>query len=300
MAHETSSIDDVLMGQNPANLPRSPESVGDDYVADSPDVVEVESVSRETSASEETQPDEYGASNEAPEQTEVAKEVDEYGNDKPAPKMYTEDEVNERINRTIRERLSRMEKNGQQPTQQQVQQAQQNFNYDADSPESWQQQLEAFVEQTLDKRTQRQTQQAQQMQEQRAMEEFQAKFESGISRFKDFNDVAGKMPITNTMMMATRGLKDPAAFIYAASKRAPQELQRISNIADPYAQIVEIGKLEERMKQTKPTTKAPKPVGRTQEDSPIPHKSDKQPSIEDLIAKDEAKRRAKLNNQRRR
>lgn len=299
MAHETSSIDDVLLNQNPANLPKSPEATyePDDSVSE----VQIDNVSRETSASEETQADEYGASDETPEQTPAVKEVDEYGNDKPPAKMYSEDEVNERINRTIRERLSRMEKNGQQPTQQQVQQqAQQNFNYDAESAETWQQQLEAFVEQTIDKRTQRQTHQAQQASEQRAMEEFQAKFESGIARFNDFNDVAGKMPITNTMMMATRGLKDPAAFIYAASKRAPQELQRISNITDPYAQIVEIGKLEERMKQNKPSTRAPKPVGRTQEDSPIAHKSDKQPSIEELIAKDEAKRRSKFNNQRRR
>ena len=299
MAHETSSIDDVLLNQNPANLPKSPEAAyePDDSVSE----IQTENVSRETSASEETQADEYGASDETPEQTPAVKEMDEYGNDKPPAKMYSEDEVNERINRTIRERLSRMEKNGQQPTQQQVQQqAQQNFNYDAESAETWQQQLEAFVEQTLDKRTQRQTHQAQQASEQRAMEEFQAKFETGITRFNDFNDVAGKMPITNNMMMATRGLKDPAAFIYAASKRAPQELQRISNITDPYAQIVEIGKLEERMKQNKPSTRAPKPVGRTQEDSPIAHKSDKQPSIEELIAKDEAKRRAKITNQRRR
>ena len=104
------------------------------------------------------------------------------------------------------------------------------------------------------------------------------------------------------MTIASRAMKDPAAFFYAAAKRAPQELQRIAQIPDQYVQMVEIGKLEERMKQSKSgnATKAPKPLGRIQEDGSIPYNSNKkEPTIEDLIAQDSAKRKAFYDSRRR-
>ena len=120
-----------------------------------------------------------------------------------------------------------------------------------------------------------------------------------MDRFSDFKDVVGSQPITDPMTYALRGMNDPSAFIYAASKRAPQELQRISNISDPYVQMVEMGKLEERMRKTPMTTKAPRPVSKTVDNSSIPVQQKKgEPSIEDLIAHADAKRRAQLTSRR--
>jgi hypothetical protein len=88
--------------------------------------------------------------------------------------------------------------------------------------------------------------------------------------------------------------------MYAAVNRSPEEIKRIANIADPYAQMVEMGKLEERMRKTKSTTKAPRPLSRTREDSSIAHKSDREPSIEDLIAQSDRKRTNLMKMNRRR
>jgi hypothetical protein len=293
MAGHTSSLDDVLMGSmTNSTTPAPPE----------PAYEEQEVAPRETFAPEpeseveEDIPeptDDYGAAEEAPEAP--PKQIDEYGNEKAAAKMFSEDEVNERINQAVRDRLSRFERNNsapQPPTQAQATQAAQGFEYDSGSADSWQTQLEAFVEQTVSKMSQKQAYQSSQAREQMAQQEFESKFTQGMSKFTDFKDVVGSQPISDDMVRATRTMKDPAAFLYAAAKRAPQELQRISNLSDPYAQIAEIAKLEEKMKRTKPATSAPKPVSRTSGDRAVPHKSDRESSIEDMIANDAARRLA--------
>jgi hypothetical protein len=101
------------------------------------------------------------------------------------------------------------------------------------------------------------------------------------------------------MTYALRGLSDPAAFIYAASKRHPQELARISQIADPAAQIMEMGRLEERMRKAPVGTKAPKPISKTRDEGGLPAQAKKkEQTIEDLIAHSDAKRRAQLQQKR--
>lgn len=293
----TTSLDDVLIAaQTKKPLPDPiQQETPQETVQETPQ--ETEDIKAEVPANE------YGITQEISEETKQETVADEYGNERPAPKTYTEDEVNERINMAVRERLARLERNGAQgatpqQVQQQVQQAQQGFNYDENNPESWQQQLESFIEQTHHKIAQKQSMQAQQVREQQAQSEFEFKFQEGMKKFTDFRETVGTQPISDAMMVATRGMKDPAAFLYAASKRAPQELQRIATISDPYSQMVEMGKLEERMKQSKPTTKTPKPIGKTPEDLDIPVKSNKPLTIEDMIARDAAKRLA-MQKQRR-
>ena len=78
-------------------------------------------------------------------------DYDDYGNTKTPPRTYTEEEVNERINKAVRERLSRGDNTNQQPTQQQVVQQAQGFEYNPDSEESWEGQLEKFVRRTVSK-----------------------------------------------------------------------------------------------------------------------------------------------------
>ncbi len=225
------------------------------------------------------------------------KEYDDYGNTKAKPKTYTEEEVNDRINKAVRERLARLDRNGNNPSTQQVQQqAQQNFEYDPNAEGNWQQQLEVVIEQTVNKLSQKEVNRQQQQREERAQAEFHDKFTQGMDKFSDFREVVGAQPVTDPMTMALRGLKDPASFIYAASKRHPQELARISQLPDPVAQVLEMGKLEERMRKAAPGTKAP----RTKEDAglPVKDKKNSEPSIEDMIAKADAKRMAQIKQRR--
>jgi len=183
--------------------------------------------------------------------------IDEYGNPVEKPKMYSEEEVQN----MIRDRLSRGRHVEQQPTQQQVRQDVEGFKQDPNSEEPWDVQLENFIEKTIDKRQTKLAEQQWQQQQAQKQAEFESKFTSGMNKYKDFHQVVSGKPITDSMMLATRTLENPAAFIYGASKLHPQELTRISNINDPYVQAAEIGRLHERMvKERKMTSNAPKPI----------------------------------------
>ena len=127
----TTSLDDILLNSLTKTQPPAKEP--------DPAVEVTEDVSRETLENpvEVNEPDEYGASEEAP--PPAAKVMDEYGNEKAPTKVYTEDEVNDRINSAIRDRLARMERNhSPAPTQQQAQQAASGFEYNAESKDTWQ------------------------------------------------------------------------------------------------------------------------------------------------------------------
>lgn len=306
MATETSNIDDLLMSGKTATQPETPEHQYEanlDMVDDGQPELDDYSQSKEVNSEKNPQVDQNEYENDEPEgdegesSQETQAEMDEYGNEKPKPRTYTEEEVNE----MFRRRFKNKPQAEQQAVMQQVQQAQQDFNYNPDSDQGYQEQLETFIERTINKISQKQLTQAQQQREQAAQAEFQEKFTQGMERFSDFREVVGNQPITDPMTHALRGIKDPTAFVYAASKRHPQELARISQIPDPYAQMVEMGKLEERMRKSAQGTKAPRPLQRTKEDAapaPVNKKKSDGDSIEDLIAKADAKRRAQLTARR--
>lgn len=214
-------------------------------------------------------------------------QIDEYGNEAPKKeqRMYSEEEVNERINKAVRERLARLEKNQPQQVQKEIKD---NFEYDKTSEQDYQAQLETFIENTLYKVTAKKQQEQAKQFEAHRQSEFQSKFQAGMQKFPDFVETVSKQPITDPMTMALRAIADPAGFIYAASKRHPEELARIANIPDHYAQIAEIGKLEERMKKGKPTSAAPKPLRPTSED--MGGSIEKDLSIEQLIEQSNKKR----------
>ena len=192
--------------------------------------------------------------------------IDEYGNPVGKTKLYTEEEVNQRI----RERLSRgkYKDEQQQPqqnfTKQQVNQANADgFQHDDNSEESWEVQLEQFIDRTIQKKQVQQAEQQWRQSEYAKQAAFEDKFTSGMNKYQDFHQVIAPIrdKITDTMMMATRSMDNPAAFVYAASKLHPKEIERISTINDPYAQASEIGRLHERMiKERKSITSAPKPL----------------------------------------
>lgn len=291
MATETSSIDDLLSGNAPQSSSteiNEPMESNDYESSDSQSVEQEENNAYEVEANSE----ESDSEQQQEEIEEDKPKYDEYGNAEPKEKLYTKEEVNE----LFRKRFARgNHQPNQQPTEQQMQQHAKDFEYDPESGGSWQEQLEQFVEQTFTKMTQKQIAQQQKMQEIQADQEFRDRFETGMEKFSDFRDVVGSQPVTDAMTLALRGFKDPASFIYAASKRHPTELQRISQLRDPYSQIVEIGKLEERMRKVPQSTKAPRPVSRSTEDAPIKFKEKStEPSIEELIAQSESRKLSKI------
>lgn len=302
MTTETSSIDDLLSGSATQMQPETPENQylnndesnssqtsHDDYDQDSSGYDTKSSLDDDSSDNDES-------SN--------VDDTDEYGSQKEKGRMYTEEEKNEAVNKAIRERVKQFNRNHPENAQsnEQTQQMAQDFSkqYDANSEASWEQQLESFIENTYKKINLRESQKIQQEREQAAALEFRDRFEQGMNRYSDFMDVVSNQPVTDYMAQAMRGIKDPAAFIYAASKNHAQELQRISNLQDPYAQIVEMGRLEERMRKKAASTQAPRPVSRTTEDSTYKQKPKEQDgdSIESLIAKAEARKIAKIKQLR--
>src|SRR6202789_234128 len=293
MTTEVGNIDDLLMGGKSPSVPATPESSYEEKeetpAASYGDIESPEQDTRDLQAPEEEAAE--------PEDAEVQKkedDYDDYGNTKTPPRTYSEEEVNEMFRK--RNKNKSLEEQEHLKQQMNLGQSAKEFEYNPASEESWEGQLEKFVEKTVSKIGQKQAQQQQKIRDEQIQAEFEDKFTRGMNRFSDFREVVGSQPVSDPMTHALRGLPDPAAFIYAASKRHPQELARISQIQDPIAQIMEMGRLEERMRKAVPGTKAPKPLSRSQNDSSLPIKSKKtEPSIEDLIAKSDAKRKQQLN-----
>src|SRR5271156_3589341 len=166
----------------------------------------------------ETAP-EYDIPEEKQETKEKVSTVDEYGNEVQAKeRVYTESEVQA----MIRDRLSRGQRQQESQAPQQPQQNQQN--------EDWEAQLETFIDQTITKRETKAQEQQWQRQEQENQAQFEVRFNSGMAKYPDFERVVMDKPLTPQMVIATRGMQDPAAFIYAAAKTQAPELERISRI----------------------------------------------------------------------
>lgn len=216
---------------------------------------------------------------------------DEYGNPKPKPRMYTEEEHKELVNKAVRERLERFERNQGKREEAPAQQEQKQTHFHEKDLEA---ELEHFVEQTFNKMGQRQYEQQRQMQQERENNQFREKFQSGMNRFDDFEKVVGSQPISDYMAESLKGVDDPSAFIYAASKNHSDELSRISRLPSPYQQIIEMGKLEERMKRSQSGTRAPKPATRLSDDSTVDVKARKDDSLDALLAQNDAQRVSKM------
>lgn len=219
-------------------------------------------------AKEEKQPE-----TEAKESKEVKSEpTDEYGNPIEKPKLYTNDDVQ----RMIRERLQRAKLDAVEPAPVKEVKPQ-------EGDETWQAELETFIDSHIEKKTRIQQQRDWQKAEIARQAEFEAKFQSGMEKYTDFQEVVANKNISDSMVLATRSLSDPAAFLYSAAKHHPQEIDRISKMNDPYAQAAEIGRLHERMvKAQNKITKAPTVLSTTTSDMP-PATEKKKPSIDERI-----------------
>lgn len=284
---DISNIDDLLTGTKSNIHPETPEN---QYIE--PEHVD-ENVPENDLSDDYSDEPESTYEDKKPEIKSEKKEIDEYGNEK------------EPENEAIRDRLARQAKKhqaelddlrsqlAQQGASSHVQKAAQDFEYNPDESGDWQQQLASFVKQTVNSMSQEKEQERTRSQEAETQRVFESKFRDGMNNFPDFVDVMGQLnfEITNPMTLATRAMDNPAAFLYAAAKRNPEELERISKMRDPYAQMTEIGKLEERMRKNKAATQAPRPLGRNVSDSTAPEpKKESSISGDDLLAKSDARR----------
>jgi hypothetical protein len=198
---------------------------------------------------------------EKPEKTDNA--IDEYGNtiqSQEKQKVYTEEEVQ----RMIRERLARG-KHAEPEYQPPIKPKQS----DEVNEEDWQTQLNNVIDKRMEERQAQLAEHQWRQQEAQKQADFEARFTNGMDKYPDFKQVISGKPITDTMMMATRALDNPAAFIYGAAKMHSAELDRISKIADPYAQSLEVGRLHEKMvKERKLVSNAPRPLETVNGDMP--------------------------------
>lgn len=213
--------------------------------------------------------------------------TDEYGNEiQTKERVYTESEVQA----MIRDRLSR----GQHAQQQAPTPEPQHTSGDT---EDWQAQLYDVIDQRLSQRDKIQQEQLWQRQEQENQTQFEIRFNQGMAKYTDFEQVVAGKPLTPQMVIATRGMQDPAAFIYAAAKTQAPELERISRMTDPISQVVELGRLEERMRKSRnAVSQAPRPIDIIKGD--VPDKVERKWSIDDKLHQAEAENRKSRMNGR--
>jgi hypothetical protein len=229
------------------------------------------------------EPIEHDVAKEPEAAKEAAKEpvtTDDYGMPvETKERVYTESEVQA----MIRDRLSRGRQEPQPAPQVQQPQTQ------AD-PEDWQAQLYDVIDQRLSQRDKQVQEQQWQRQEQENQAQFEVRFNQGMSKYNDFEQVVSGKPLTPQMVIATRGMQDPAAFIYAAAKTQAPELERISRIQDPISQVVELGRLEERMRKSRASvSQAPRPIDIIKGD--VPDKVERKWSIDDKLRQAENENR---------
>ena len=217
-------------------------------------------------------------------------DTDEFGTEIPQEEMIPKSVMLERLERKNREAEHKLSQQREQIRQELMQEMQakssENMN---ESSEDWESQLKDLIVKT--NQEVQQQEEEKQWRAQKAVEQsqFEDKFNKGASRYKDFESVVLGKALTPQMVLATGSMNDPAAFIYAAAKTQPKELERIAQINDPLAQATEIGRLAERMKKARSTTtSAPKPVTTVTGD--VSDKKSSRTNIDDLILSDQKSR----------
>lgn len=216
---------------------------------------------------EETHEEESSAEAEEEVKAESSEEddLDDYGDvgDESDEPVYSKKKMQEIVQERLRRERARYEKMMEEARMSQAPQQPEApadpYAQSADN-QDWEAQLDTILEQRMQKIEQKKMQEAVRAREEQEQKEYAQKFEAGMSRYEDFGDVVDPFSMSDHMMMATRGLKNPAAFIYSANKHHAEDLSKIKQLP-PAQQMVEIGRLEERMRRQRSTqSKAPAPI----------------------------------------
>lgn len=153
---------------------------------------------------------------------------------------------------------------------------------ESEGEEDWKEEFRSLIKETLTAEQQAAQERSWRAEAQRQQAEFEIKFNTGAAKYEDFEQVVVGKPLTPQMVMATKAMSDPAAFIYAAAKTQAAELERISKIPDALSQAVELGKLEEKMRKSRNTTSsAPRPIEQMKGD--VTDKQVKPKSVDDIL-----------------
>lgn len=285
---ELTSVDDRLVQQEPIepsppieepplhSEPLPAESEQDDSPTDGDEVADGTEAGEEKQASNDVATDEYG--------TEIPHQDDEM-----IPKSVLRERL-DRKNRETEQRLAEAQERIRQEVMREFQAKQQTQATPVqEGTDDWESQLKDFIVKTNQDVQKQESERQWRQQEDEAQAQFEVKFNTGAARYKDFESVVMGKSLTPQMVVATRGMNDPAAFIYAAAKTQPKELDRISKITDPYAQVIELGRLEERLKKTKNnTSNAPRPASNVSGD--VSEKVQGRTNIDDKIIADQRRR----------
>lgn len=234
-----------------------------------------EDVSRETISTEE------------PKEVKPEIEIDDYGNEVPMENAA----VRERLSKQARKHEAEMLKMREE-MERLRQMVPGNDTPPANTADdgNWEAQLEQFIDHRLTAREQQQREIQFRQQAARQQAEFEIKFNEGAAKYSDFESVVFGKSITADMVMATQGMADPAAFIYAAAKTQPQELERISKLPSSAMQALELGRLDERMRKARTqTTAAPRPIEAVKGD--VVEKKEKTWNIDDKLRGEEMRMR---------
>lgn len=256
------NVDDLIV-QSQSNEPLEPITKvdrQDDEVDNKPEKVVNDSPKVDKEDDNSSDDSDYGSDDSdgnkdnSDKSTDDSDDHDDYGTKiKKEERTYTQDEVNA----MMRDRFNRTQLSKEQ--QQEAKQAAQEFKPDENSSDDWQIQLDNFIDKRLDSRDKERQNREYQQREEKVRAEFEDKFTTGMGKYKDFQNVVQDKPITDAMVHATYGFKDPAGFIYAAAKNHAKELDRIARLPNPLQQAMEIGRLEEKMRKQKQATRAARP-----------------------------------------
>lgn len=266
---EKKNIDDLLM-----QVDLTPDSLQDE----TPAATEPENNERQEDNNDanESTPD-YGLNeSNSSDDSEEESTFDDYGQKtNKKEKLYTQAEVEQMMrDRNKRGEFAKKEDSSHEEPR--------NDGHNDDESEGWEEQFETLVDKSITKREKKIQEQQWKQRAEQEQAEFEIKFNTGAAKYSDFESVVIGKPITAQMAMATKAMKDPAAFIYAAAKTQAHELDRISKIVDPLVQAVEIGKLEERMRKGRVSnTAAPKPMDGVKGD--VAHDKVKPRSVDDIL-----------------
>jgi hypothetical protein len=187
--------------------------------------------------------------------------INEYGLPEPEKpveeKMYPESVVN----KMIRERLERVKI---EATPAQVKEIAKDMNANPADSEAWMTELENVIVETIEKKERNKQVEIMKQKENSIQAQFEDRFNTGMAKYSDYWKVVNSVgEIKPHMLIATRSMEKPADFLYAAAKFHPDKLKEIAGMDDPYGQMMEIGRLDERMRKASTNiTKAPAPIKR--------------------------------------
>lgn len=282
-ATNMSNVDDILVGIQGAHTHNDTDDVYD----------ESEDVPMDTEEKTEPEPDKPNSVTEYEVKTAEVKTANEYGIEEsepteeappPPPKerYYTQDEVQQ----MMRDRLERQARNLQPKDEEQSE------------SDDWREDLRKYISTTLREEQEQINNARAREQAEREFNEMAYKFQTGATRFPDFANVVSKAGFTNEMTKAGLHFDDSAAFFYAAAKLMPAEVKRIAKLPSAERQIIELGRLDEKLRASTANNSkkqaASRPISKVRGDGVT--KKEKSEPVGDILAAEDARRSKSLRD----